>query len=177
MGYYTIISEISGELVTRLRKGLHPLIPDPDEIGVLSNVNNPSTYKVGVYLYDIIPIDNMKYGNVIEMRQKIAVALNYIIVLASGSSMGMNALEEHKIIGKIIETFYTQCTISNDKSFFTETDLPATINMQNIPLNDRIQLQTHIKELAGNLFYQISPIIIESEIKHQEAERVISFGG
>lgn len=182
MSSYSMIADISRILVERLQEALYPedggnLVMNKDEIGIGTDINSPAPYLVGIYLYDIVPMDAMLYGNSQQMAEKAVYMLRYIIVVSGKDTMQERAKREHLILGKIIETFQSSSLIGRDDPILSQEDEPVAIAMSGVSVEDKIRIRNQLKELTANLFYDVYPVIIEPEKKKEQAKRVLEIGG
>ena len=110
MSDYSIISNCSDHMVTLLREKMCPEpIPSANNIQVSSPASQDVDYLVGVYLYDIVEMQdvalgpNIRKGRVRLTRPPRPYTLYYCIFVNGGSQMGLKDLDVQKILGKVVQ--------------------------------------------------------------------------
>ena len=157
MGRSTLIADVGMAIVKLLRRELVPdTLQNPDAIGLCSPTDR-GDYIVVIHLYDIRESEELRVNTMIargaEELQYPPSYLNlyYMITVTSTGDIKFRSSEEHKILGRIIQS------------------------LSDYPCLDRETLPNAGYKLS--LFYRAAPVEIEST-KSRKAARVmdIDFG-
>lgn len=171
MAKFTAISDVSNAIIKVLREYLVPeVVMNKDSIGLCSP-DDPGDVMVGVYLYDITENTDYRDNAMMDIgvkQQKYPstyLTLHYMITAYVNGDSKFKTLEEHKILGKVVQ-------IMSDYNVLDELSLETTekqkgfdlrIEMERIPVEDKIKIwPTSEKPYKLSLFYSIVPIEIES---------------
>jgi len=173
MGSYTIISQISKKIIDLLCENI---IPEPikktEDIGLCSPDDRGSSI-LGIYLYNIeenaetksmerVFIDKEHYKN-----PPVSLNLYYMFFVHSKSEIISRAIDEQRILGKVIQVFNDNPRIYIDNEVF---DVQALY----LEYNDKNKILSSFENKSDLVcFYKISPVFIESE-KIKVVKRVLS---
>lgn len=169
MGRYSIIAEISEELLRYLKKGLIPdLIPDDSQIGLCSP-DDRGDYTVGVYLYDVKVDENFRVSGMQSRGYReqtyppVYVELYYMIMIRSASDIQHRSLTEHRIIGRVLQVLHDN-NIMKAAGFGSGGAPDMHIEMVHPEHSEIKDIWTSEKDAYRlSLFYKIAPAQIESE--------------
>ncbi|SFS06896.1 DUF4255 domain-containing protein [Anaeromicropila populeti] len=181
MGSYSIISEIDQGIIKLLRDNMVPdLISSPDKIGLCSP-SEKGDISLGIYLYDIKESDEVfergmsMSGRSEQKAPSKFINLYYMFTAYSTSDLKFRALEEHRILGKIIQVFA-------DNPMLGEEYFPANNQNFKYPLKvemNRTHNETESKIWNGtdmpnklSLYFKIYPVEIEST-RVKKVQRVV----
>lgn len=173
MAKYTVISDVGNAIVKVLRNYLVPdIVPANESIGVCTPADR-GDIRLGIYLYDVV--ENGDYRDY-TMRSVSAkkqtypstyLSLHYMITAYSDGDVKYRSLEEHRILGKVIQ-------VLSDHSVLDEISLEITnkqqgfdlrIELERIPPEDKIKLWPSTDTpYRLSLFYKVVPIEIESAL-------------
>jgi len=179
MANYTIIEDTSATIKNLLIEGLVPeLIPDKTSIG-LCTPEEYGDYTVGIYLCDIkesefLRISGMQdYGDSELLGPPTVLSLSYMIMIHSASEPAIKMLNEHRIMGKIIQILGEH---NNWEAPHTGklTDPPIHLDFLNLNSEEKGKMFTNVtKMIPSALFYRVEPVVIESKVR-RSITRVIS---
>lgn len=174
MADYTIISDVTNFLVSRLRKKMCPE-PIPTEHSIESS--SPSAqdvdYILGVYLFDIkqegeISTPPMiKSGKTRLKRPPKPYTLYYMIFINGSSQMGLKAPDIQKILGKVAQVVADTETVSprEIQPWLDFAEPPIIFSSPKLTLEEKARIwQTINKPYQVSLFYKAAPVLINSEI-------------
>lgn len=183
MAKYTIVSEVSEAFLKVLRTHLIPeVIQNTDGI-MLCNPIDRGDASLGIYLYDIQENDQfrvnemMSKGVNVQAYPSIYLNLYYMITAYSGSDGKFRAIEEQRILGKVIQTLRDVHTISRDTLEIVEkTDYyDIRIEMVRLETEQKMKLWNFSNQpYKVSVFYKVSPVEINS-MKEKKIKRVAEF--
>lgn len=181
MAKYTIIADIGKGMRAMLRD---KLVPDPVDKSESIGICDPKDrggYVVGIHPYDIREDTsgaNKKKTTLPDGSQKDAPAmmeLYYVISVNSKAEIESKALDEAKIIGKIIQIFKDNPTIPKR---YMPSNLgmpvePVPVNMLPLNMEEKVKVWTMFGESYKlSVFYVVGPVAIDSEKVSKPKKRV-----
>lgn len=174
MADYTIISDVSSQIVKILREKMCPEpIPSPNNIEVSSPASQDVDYIVGVYLYDIAE-DNevaqpplMQAGRAKLRRLPRPYTLNYMIFVNGGSQMGLKAPDIQKILGRTAQVLNDNATFLPNQlqTWLDIQEPPIVLSQAKVSMDEKIRVWQSInKPYQVALFYKAAPVFLSSEL-------------
>lgn len=172
MGKYTIIADMGNCLVERLRGALVPdLIQNASEIGLRSPEDRGDT-ALGLFLYDIRPSEEVYQKRAVVSNDRISkppvfLSLSYMITAYSQGDIQYRLPHEERVLGRVIQYFHDNPIIpleEVDPQMTSGTELH--IHMLKLDPDEKSRIWSFPN--VGNrlsLFYKVSPVAIDSEIK------------
>lgn len=183
MSRYTVISDVSSGLVNILSTGLVPdIIPNVNQIFLGNPKENPRA-SLCIYLYDIREERGMHGNHMIREgidRQRypsVYMTLCYMITALSGSESKFRALEEQKILGRVIQVLNEHCVLDKTNYKSTEENHPANLRimLQNIEHDEKLKIfQAQDMPYKVSLFYLVSSVELQST-KEKDVSRVFEY--
>lgn len=179
MGRYTIIAEIDDYLVNVLADGLVPeLLPDKTLVGLCSP-EEKGDLNVGVYLYDIRENENFRVSGMVnhslekQTYPPTYLSLYYIITVWSSSDIRYRAIQEHRILGRIIQMLKDQ-NLWEAASFGSEGTPNIRIELLDLSPEEKIKIWNQpTVPYRTSLFFRIAPVSLDSA-KERLINRVLS---
>lgn len=181
MAKYTIISDIGKGLVALLRD---KLVPEPVDKGESIGICDPKErggYIVGIHPYDIKEdtsgraTENTTLPDGSVQDPPAMIELYYVVSVCSKAEIETKALDEAKIIGKIIQTFKDNPTIP-PRYMPNNVGMPIeNVPISMLPLNmeEKVKVWTMFGEpYKLSVFYVVGPIAIDSENIHKAKKKV-----
>lgn len=181
MAKYTIIADIGKGLISLLRDKLVPDVVDKAESIGICDPKERGDYIVGIHPYDIKEDTSGRGQDPVPMADGTVadppamMELYYVISVNSKAELESKALDEAKIIGKIIQVFKDNPTIP---ARYMPSNVGApieTVPVSMLPLNmeEKVKVWTMFGESYKlSVFYVIGPIAIDSEKMHKPKKRV-----
>lgn len=181
MGNYTVIAEVGQALVQLLRDKLCPdIIFSPENIGLCAPSDKGDTI-LGLHLYNIH--ENREIRGV-QMRDEdptsqrypsLYLTLCYMVTAYSKADLKFRAIENHRIMGKVIETFQDHSVLETD--VLGPANRGAGLQLHIELLNPNMEDQRKIwngpeQDFQMSLFYAVSPVELESTRKRR-IQRVV----
>ncbi len=174
MADYTKIADTGNGILALLTEALIPeLLNSPDQIGLCSP-DEHGDYAVGVWLYDVkedSSIQAHEMANIGRNTQRYPSAyltLYYMITLLLQSDLKYRAVQEHQIMGRIIQAFRDKAALNPDTFAPTGESGGANIRLQMREMNieEKVRLWT-VPNAAyrTSLFYTAGPVEILSTRK------------
>jgi hypothetical protein len=171
---YTKIADTGNGILALLTEALIPeLLNSPDQIGLCSP-DEHGDYAVGVWLYDVkedSSIQAHEMANIGRNTQRYPSAyltLYYMITLFLQSDLKYRAVQEHQIMGRIIQAFRDKAALNPDTFAPTGESGGANIRLQMREMNieEKVRLWT-VPNAAyrTSLFYTAGPVEILSTRK------------
>ncbi len=171
MSDYTKIADTGNGILSLLKETLIPeLLNSPDQIGLCSPEDH-GDFAVGVWLYDVredTSIQDHEMTNIGRNAQRypsIYLTLYYMITLYLQSDLKYRAVQEHQIMGKIIQAFRDKAAL--DPETFAPSDVSGNnnirIQMLELETEEKVRLWT-IPNAAyrTSLYYTVGPVEIQS---------------
>lgn len=168
MGRYTIIADIGQYLTDVLAEGLIPdLLADKNEIG-LCCPEEKGDLTVGIYLYDIQENEAFRVSGMVnhsfqaQSYPPTFLSLYYMITVWSPSDIRFRAIQEHRILGRIIQ-------LLKDKNLWEAAEF-GNDDVPNIRV-EYLEMTPEEKAKAWNstalpyrtsLFFKIGPVSLDS---------------
>ena len=181
MAKYTIISDIGKGLVALLRD---KLVPEPVDKGESIGICDPKErggYIVGIHPYDIKEdtsgraTENTTLPDGSVQDPPAMIELYYVVSVCSKAEIETKALDEAKIIGKIIQVFKDNPTIP-PRYMPNNVGMPIeNVPISMLPLNmeEKVKVWTMFGEpYKLSVFYVVGPIAIDSENIHKAKKKV-----
>lgn len=179
MGRYTIIAEIDEHLRQILADGLVPeLLPDKNAVGLCSP-EEKGDLNVGICLYDIRENENLRISGMVNHSMEkqtfppTYLSLYYMITVWSASDIRYRAIQEHRILGRIIQ-------ILKDQNFWESDhfDSGGTPNIRveflDLTPEEKIKIWNQPSvPYRTSLFFMVAPVSLDSA-KSREIRRVMS---
>ena len=181
MAKYTIISDVGKGLLAMLKD---KLVPDPvdksESIGIC-DPKDRGDYIVGIHPYDIREdtsgknVESISLPNGARQDPPAMLELYYVISVNSKAEVGDKALDEAKIIGKIIQ-------VIKDNAIIPAIYMPSNsgtsaekvpISMLPLSMEEKVKVWTMFGESYKlSAFYVVGPIAIDSEKISKPKRRV-----
>lgn len=170
IGSYTAIADVGASLLKLLREQLTPdPVPRPDQIGIASPAD-ASDLVLSLFLCSIRENGDARRNEMLPQGgvlryPPLALDLHYILTAHSTADLHSRALDEHRVLGKAMQTFY-------DNSILRHPYLEGSLAENNEEL--RITAESaDAAQLMGlwrfgdapyklSLLYRVGPIAIES---------------
>ena len=181
MAKYTIIADIGKGLINMLRDRLVPEPIDKSESIGICEPKERGGYIVGVHPYDIKEDTSGQHqekvilpdGSVQDPPAKIE--LYYMVSVCSKAELDTKAVDEARIIGKIIQIFKDNPTIPARYMPSSTNEPMENVPISPLPLNmeEKVKVWTMFGESYKlSVFYVVGPIAIDSEVIHKPRRRV-----
>lgn len=181
MAKYTIISDIGKGILDLLRDKLVPEPVDSAEKIGICDPKDRGGYIVGIHPYDIredlsgAGKDAKVLPDGSQQDPPAMIELYYVISVKSKAEIESKALDEAKIVGKIIQ-------VIKDNPVIPSRYMPSNIGMpiENVPISmlplsmeEKVKVWTMFGEAYKlSVFYVVGPIAIDSENIHKPKKRV-----
>lgn len=181
MAKYTIISDVGKGLLALLKDKLVPDTVDKGESIGICDPKDRGDYIVGIHPYDIREDTSGKNVESISLPDgstqdpPAMLELYYVISVNSKAEIGDRALDEAKIIGKIIQ-------VLKDNSIIPSIYMPSNmgtavekvpISMLPLSMEEKVKVWTMFGESYKlSAFYVVGPVAIDSEKISKPKRRV-----
>ena len=181
MAKYTVISDIGKGILGMLRDKLVPEPVDRSEKIGICDPKERGGYIVGIHPYDIKEdlSGTSKEGKTLSDGSKqdppAMIELYYVISVQSKAEVDVKALDEAKIMGRIIQ-------VIKDNPIIPERYMPnnvgmpiekAPISMLPLSMEEKVKVWTMFGESYKlSAFYIVGPVAIDSENIHKPKKRV-----
>lgn len=179
MGKYTVIAEIGSQLCKMLEQGLVPeLVPDRNAIGLCSPEDR-GDLTVGIYLYDIRENEDYRVNGMVSAGisrmayPPMYLSLYYMVTVWSASDLKFRAVQEHRLLGKILQIFRDhggEILLQSGEP----QDPDIRLEFLNLPFEEKQRIW-NASNLSSRLalYFRVAPVALESE-KTREIRRVAS---
>ncbi len=181
MAKYTIISDIGKGIISLLRDKLVPDAVDKSESIGICDPKERGGYIVGVHPYDIKEDTSGRGAEKATLPDgsiqdpPAMIELYYVISVCSKAEPEAKALDEAKIIGKIIQVFKDNPNIP-PRYMPNNAGMPVEnvpISMLPINMEEKVKVWTMFGESYKlSVFYIVGPVAIDSENIHKPKKRV-----
>ncbi len=166
---YTVIADVGMSLVKLLRSVLVPdLIAHPDGVG-LAHPADKGDLNLSLFLYGVKENTDFRSSDYIdrgggELRfPPIALDLFYLVTAHSASDILSRGIDEHRILGKTIQTFYDHAALKGDQlvGSLAGSDQTIKIAKQDVPLETVINFFPD-SPYKLSLSYAVGPVFVDS---------------
>ncbi len=168
---YKVIADVGNGLLKMLRSNLVPNLINTANGILLASPQDRGDAQLSIYLYDIeenLELRNLDLLNIdASTKRKPPIYLNlyYMVTAYSSSDVKYKAMEEQKILGAVVQTFYDNGRI---EPAFLNAPAPGKkdcidIALMHMPFETK-QKCWNVQELGykTSLFYKVSPVPIDS---------------
>ena len=174
MADYTKIADTGNGILTLLKEALIPeLLNSPDQIGLCSPEDH-GDYVVGLWLYDVKADNSIQAHEMADIGRNAQrypstyLTLYYMLTLYLQSDLKYRAVQEHQILGRVIQAFRDKAALKPDT--FTPTGEPGGGNIRLQMLDLDIEVKTRIWTVPNaayraSLFYSAGAVEIPSTRK------------
>lgn len=171
MAKYTVISEVSQSIIQLLRNALTPEMIKKTEQIALSAPSLQNDIKVGVHLYDI-----QENGDFIQRTMTPkgtgelqfppqSLTLFYMITVYSSADKYAKAIDEQRILGKVIQILADHPRLEGQDlvGSLQDSDESFEIVRENLKFEDKIKLwQFPNVPYQLTMVYKVQPVKLES---------------
>lgn len=179
MGRYTIIAEIGEYLVNMLADGLVPeLLPDRMLVGLCSP-EEKGDLNVGICLYDIRENENFRVSGMVnysldkQAYPPTYLSLYYMITVWSASDIRYRAIQEHRILGRIIQLLKDQ-NLWEAAAFGSQGTPDIRIELLDLSSEEKVRIWNQpTVPYRISLFLRVAPVSLDST-REREITRVTS---
>ena len=182
MSKYTVIADVGKSMQNMLRD---KLVPEPISSASHIGLCDPSSrgdFVVGIHAYDIRE-DNTRGAQKAPImtpdgRMKnppTMIELCYMISVSSKAASEEKAIDEAKIIGKIIQTFQDNPVIPAEYIPVTAGETLDNVMITSLPINmeEKVKIWTMFGEAYKlSVFYIVGPVTIDSAVTTKIKPRV-----
>jgi len=167
MADFSIISEISNQVLKLLRENICPdLIQSPEAIALSSPTDKNTDFQLGLYLYDIQELREYQQldlirlkGNQVQYPPK-PLNLFFAIYLNTKSQMTSNAENEQRILGRVIQVLMDH-TILYETAENEETTASITLLPLSFEEKTKIWSVLSIPYQLG-IYFSVAPVFLSS---------------
>ena len=184
MGKFTVIADVGQALVHLLQDSLCPdVVFSPDTVGLCSPVDKGDMV-LGIHLYDIRESREVRGNEMInqgpscQRYPSLYLTLSYMITAYSKADVKYRALENQRILGKVIQTLQDHSVLSADTLTPVNrgAGLDLHIEMLRVDMEEQRKIWNASSEAyQTSLFYQVSPVEMEST-RTRKIQRVVDVG-
>lgn len=181
MSKYTAIADVSAALVELLRANLVPEpIMNPAQIDLCFPYEKGDLL-LGVYLYEVRNSESVRVTNKINVNVSeqqyppVHLSLYYMITAFSASDLKFRAMDDYKILGRVMQTLYDNAVIDLKKLNANDQSLIQNIRLEMLnPDSDERGRLWAFPNLPYrlSLFYKAGPVEIEST-KYRTVKRIV----
>lgn len=169
MADFSIISEVSNEIVKLLRENLCPdLIQSPESIMLVSPSDKNADYLLGVYLYDIQELREYRQmdfvrtgGNKAKYPAK-PLNLFFTVYMNTKSQIMSDAENEQRILGRVMQVLMDNAIIY-EAGTSQEDNESCSITFLTLSFEDKTKLWSVLNvPYQLGFFFSISPVLLSS---------------
>ncbi len=181
MGKYTVIADVSQKIADLLSEGMVPdLIADKNGIG-LCGPDEKGDFSVGIYLYNIEENNDFKRSGMVNIsygEQKfppVILSLYYMITAYSVSDIKFRAIQEQRILGRVMQILSDNSIISGEDFGNEVMGADIRIELLDLSTEEKMKLWNDTtKPYKTSLCYRVTPVELEST-KGRRISRVTEF--
>ncbi|MEG0780713.1 MAG: DUF4255 domain-containing protein [Oscillospiraceae bacterium] len=181
MGKYTAIADVGGALVQLLRDSLCPeVILTPDNIGLCAP-SDKGDMILGLHLYDVRESQEMRATDMVDLgpgKQRFPgtyLTLSYMITAYSKADVKNRSGEDHRILGKVIQTLGDSAALSADTLTPVLRAGGLDLRIQMLALETEAQQRIWSvpnQAYRTSLFYRVGPVELESA-RTRQIQRIV----
>lgn len=169
MADFSIISEVSNEIVKLLRENLCPeLIQSPESIMLVSPTDKNADFLVGVHLYDIQELREYRQLDLVRVRGNRAkypdkpLNLFYSVYINAKSQIMSDAENEQRIFGRIFQILMDNSILYNTTSVENE-EVNSNITFLTLSFEDKTKLWSSMNlPYQVGAYFSVSPVLLSS---------------
>ena len=168
MGDFNIISDVSNSILKTLRDNLCPeLIQSPESIMLTIPSDKNADFQLGLYLYDIQEMREYRqteYVRVSPSKRKAPpkpLNLYYAVYINSKSQMSVDAENEQRILGRVMQILMDFPVLSEE--LLEEDEMGATVTIQTMSFEEKTKLWSVLNipyQLA--IYFSVAPVLLSS---------------
>jgi len=168
MGDFHIISDVSNNILKTLRDNLCPeLISSPESITLTVPSDKNADIQLGLYLYDIQEMREYRqteYVRISPSQRRLPpkpLNLYYAIYINSKSQMAMDAENEQRILGRVMQILMDYPVLSEPMA--EEDEMEATVTIQTMSFEEKTKLWSVLDipyQLA--VYFSVAPVLLSS---------------
>lgn len=181
MAGYTAIADIGNALTELLRFKMVPdVFLNEESIGVCSP-EDKGDFMLGIYLYDVRQSEIFRSNEmqtIDSRRQKFPstyLELYYMLTAYSNGDVKFRSLEEHKILGKVIQIFLDNSSLDATtlKPVLKTDEFSVRLELLPLSLEEKMKIWAFPnRPYKLSLFLKVAPVEIES-LRVKEVQRVM----
>lgn len=183
MGKYTIFSDVGKTIMDMLKAQIVPEPLDKAESIGMCAPNERGNFVVGIHLYDFR--ENNEGGLVKPMvlpngyikDAPTSYQLSFLISVASKAEPMVKAMEESRILGRILQVINDNKVLPQDymPESLKVTGESISINMIPLDIEEKIKIWSLFNEpYKQSAFFEVGPVLLESATIKIPATRVRS---
>lgn len=171
MAGYTVIADISSKLINLLKETMTPEpIEKAEKIGIYPPYEK-GDYSLGVHLYNVEengeyrPVNMVNIGSNRQKYPPLSLTLYYMITAYSKAEIQSRALDEQKMIGRVMQVLYDNPIIDLEGANISPDGNNEPVRISLNPLEHEMKLKlwnAPDKPYHLSAFYRVSPIFVES---------------
>ncbi len=172
MADYHIISDVGEALIRLLREGMVPeIIPNTEGIG-MCHPSDRGDVSLGLFLYDIrrnpdiVSTNRVAVGNDKLKSPSLFLDLYFMITAYSASDIKFRALEEAKLLGRVLQIFEGNPLLKGELlgGPFLGLQYPPKMELLELEAEEKSRIWgSSDTPYKLSLFYRVCPVEIESE--------------
>ncbi len=181
IGEYTVIADTGSTLLKILRENLTPEpVLKPEMIGICSPAEK-ADLRLALYLYSV---EETGASRNVEMRQvgqgrlqypPLMISLNYLLTAHSTAELNFRALDEHRILGRLMQVMYDNAIVRGSVLHGTlaENNEEMRITLNNISMEEMNKIWNFPNvPYKLSLAYRVGPLSVESK-RVKDTRRVL----
>lgn len=169
MGDFSIISDVSNEILKLLRENMCPeLIQSPESIKLVSPSDKNADFQLGLYLYDIQELREYKQTDLIRMGNNKAhfppkpLNLFYVVYINTKSQMVSDSENEQRILGRVYQVLMDNAILSEIQE--QNEDETAAITFLTLSFEDKSKLWSVLNlPYQVGVYFSVSPAMLSSK--------------
>ena len=168
MGDFHVISDVSNTILKTLRDNLCPeLISSPESVMLTVPTDKNADFQLGLYLYDMQEMREYRQTEYVRInasqRRLPPKPLNlfYVAYINSKSQMAMDAENEQRILGRVMQILMDHPVLA--ESVAEEDEMEATITIQTMSFEEKTKLWSVLDvpyQLA--IYFSVAPVLLSS---------------
>lgn len=169
MADFSIISEVSNEVIKLLRENLCPdLIQSPESIMLVSPTDKNADFLVGLYLYDIQELREYRQMDLIRVRGSKAkfpdkpLNLYFCVYVNAKSQIMSDAENEQRIFGRILQVLMDNSLVYSTVNDENE-EINSSLSFLTLSFEEKTKLWSGLNlPYQLGVYFNISPVLLSS---------------
>lgn len=168
MGDFTVISEVSNAILKTMRDNLCPeLVQSPESIVITGPSDKNADFQLGLYLYDIQEMREYRQTDYVRINRSQRMLppkplnLYYMLYINSRSQMTVNAENEQRILGRVMQILMDYPILPEDGT--QGDDMGMTITFQTMSFEEKSKIWSVLStpcQLA--VYFSVAPVLLSS---------------
>lgn len=171
MADYSVIANVSEELLRTLRRGLCPEpIQSAESIQPASPADRNADFQLGLFLYDIREMGEyrtsgqVRHGDVRRFPPK-SLTVNFLLFLNSKAQIASGAQAEQRILGRALQVLADRPVVdlAAVQPYAGEPDENPSVTLLSMSFDDKSKIWSALSvPYQAGIYFSVAPLLLDS---------------